>query len=96
MASKAVAKKDTEFKEVTKKDTVRVLIHKTMGDQGQQFVPVGVNGKQWLIRRGEEVDVPPSVAEALKCAVRYEVGYDQRDHSTPIREMQAYPFSIVG
>jgi len=96
MTSKSVAKKEAEFRDVAKKDTVRLLIHKTMGDQGQQFVPVGVNGKQWLIKRGEEVEVPRGVAEALKDAVRYEVGYDQADQSTPIREVQAYPYSVVG
>lgn len=29
-------------------------------------VPVGVNGRTWLIKRGVEVEVPECVAEVLK------------------------------
>jgi len=94
--SKAVSVKEDPVREVTRKETVRVLIHKTANDQGQDTVSIGVNGKVWLLKRGEEIEVPPGVASALKDAVRYEVGYDPSNHSTPVNEVQSYPFSIVG
>jgi hypothetical protein len=93
---KAVAVKEDEFKDVTKKNTVRILIHKTAGDQNSDSVQVGVNGKMWLIQRGKEVEVPRSVEQALHDAVSYDVGYDPSTQSNPVTRVQAYPYSIVG
>jgi hypothetical protein len=78
-----------------KQKTVKIMIHKTEGDTGTLDVPVSVNGKTWLIKRGYEVEVPDFIEEALRNAVKFELGYDRETHSTPIKEMQAYPFSIV-
>jgi hypothetical protein len=95
-SKKDVVVKEDEIREVTKKNTVRILIHKTAGDQGSNSVQVGVNGKLWLIQRGEEVEVPVSVERALHDAVSYDVGYDPATHSNPVSRVQAYPYSIVG
>ena len=93
---KEVAVKEDDIRSVTKKNTVRILVHKTAGDQGSNSVQVGVNGKMWLIQRGEEVEVPISVERALHDAVSFDVGYDPITHSNPISRVQAYPYSIVG
>lgn len=45
-----------------KKVTIRLPLTRTEKDD----VFVGVNGKTWLIKRGEEVEVPISVAEVLR------------------------------
>ena len=36
------------------------------GGKYKHPVPVGVNGKQYLVQRGVEVEVPESVAEVLR------------------------------
>lgn len=86
-----------------KLDQPRVKIHimKLDGDTGNDDVYVGVNGKGYLIKRGEDVDVPVEVVEVLKNAVetRY---HEQRDPDKPNkvalvrRDVHSYPFSIVG
>lgn len=57
----------------------------------KQPVPVGVNGKMWVIQRGKNVIVPASVIGVLKNAVRYE--YDPKDMKRT--EVLAYPFQVV-
>lgn len=42
--------------------TIRLPLTRTEKDD----VPVGVNGRTWLIKRGEDVEVPACVAEVLK------------------------------
>jgi len=60
-------------------------------DQDKQPVPVGVNGKTWLIQRGKKVIVPNCVVENLKNAVQF-----QYDPNTMERtDVQSYPFQIV-
>jgi len=47
-------------------------------DSGEYRDPVfaAVNGKTYLIQRGQEVDVPESVAEVLENAVRQQAAAD--------------------
>lgn len=42
--------------------TIRLPLTRTEKDD----VPVGVNGRTWLIKRGEDVEVPACVAEVLQ------------------------------
>lgn len=60
-------------------------------DQDKQAVPVGVNGKTWLIKRGEKVIVPECVVENLRNAVQF-----QYDPATMERtEVMSYPFQVL-
>ena len=43
---------------------VRVMLPIINENDMEQYV--GINGRSWLIRRGEEVEVPECVAEVLK------------------------------
>lgn len=63
---------------------------------GKQAVPVGVNGKVYLIKRGEDVEVPAEVIEVLKNAKR--VVFDKDENGQPINPtyVPTHPFSIVG
>lgn len=72
---------------------VRLTIHKTDGDTGSDNVPVSVNGKTWLIKRGVEVEVPAFVVEVLRNAVRDVYDFDERHNEIHRREVPAYPFS---
>lgn len=46
-----------------KEKTVKVKLPRV---KGEDAVPVWVNEDSWLIKRGEEVDVPECVAEVLE------------------------------
>lgn len=72
---------------------VKVLIHKIEGDSGSTHVPVSVNGKTWLIRRGEEVEVPAFIVEVLRNAIKEIYVQDDVTKSIIMREVPAYPFS---
>ena len=74
---------------------VKVMIHKTEGDTGSLDVPVSVNGKTWLIKRGVEVVVPAYVMEVLQNAVKEIYAQDDVSHSIIMREVPAYPFSVT-
>lgn len=63
-------------------------------------VPVSINGRQYLMNRGEECEVPPEVVEALNHAVeiQYEDRVDPRDPTLITRiERRAlrFPFQII-
>lgn len=82
------------------KRRVKIHIMKTDKDGGDRDVPVGVNGKIYLIQRGVDVEVPVEVVEVLKNAI--ETRWEQRkDPDNPLRsqmirrDTHAYPFSIV-
>jgi hypothetical protein len=71
-------------------------IHKTEGDTGSIDVPVSVNGKTWLIKRGYDVKVPAYVVEVLKNAVKeIYAPVDPSDITKGVerREVPAYPFT---
>lgn len=55
----------------------------------QQPVQVGLNGKMYLIKRGEKVIVPKAVVEILEHAVRFE--YDP--NTMKRTEVLSYPFT---
>lgn len=48
------------------KKTERILI--PIDDDHREPVFVGINGKTYLIKRGEEIDVPREIAEVLRNA----------------------------
>jgi hypothetical protein len=56
--------KKTEQVEVPAEKTVKIRIPRTRKDE--EDVPVWVNDRSWMIKRGEEVEVPECVAEVLR------------------------------
>ena len=50
--------------EAAKEKTVKIRIPRTKADQ--EDVPVWVNDRSWIIKRGVEVEVPECVAEGLR------------------------------
>ena len=73
-----------------KNETVSLMIPRVPGD-GDANVFVGINGKTYLIRRGEEVAVPANVAavlqrreKALAAALEFEAQAAQ-----PLQALQA-------
>lgn len=50
--------------EVAEEKTVKIILPLTRTEKSD--VPVGVNGKTWLIKRGVEVEVPECVAEVIR------------------------------
>lgn len=55
---------ETKKIEETKEKLVKIRIPRTRADQ--EDVPVWVNNRSWLIKRGVEVEVPECVAEVLR------------------------------
>ena len=55
---------ETKKTEETKEKMVKIKIPRTRADQ--EDVPVWVNNRSWLIKRGVEVEVPECVAEVLQ------------------------------
>lgn len=63
---------------------------------GKEPVPVGVNGKVYLIQRNMDVPVPIEVMKVLENANKTE--YDLGPNGEPInpRDVPSYPFSVMG
>jgi len=75
-----------------------IIIQESDEDSGDVFV--GVNGRSFLIQRGEKVTVPEHVVEVL-CNAKKKLYRTKVDRSTGAsslesREVLAYQFSIVG
>jgi len=81
---KPVAEEDLD----RKKDWVTIVVQEDENDPHPVFV--GVNGKNYWIRRGEPVPVPPEVATVLETAKQ--AGMDSKGKPTV---KHTYPFSIV-
>ena len=79
----------------TTEKKVKLLIHKTEGDTGSIDVPVSVNGKTWLIKRGMEVIVPAFLVEVLENAIKDIYVQDEVTKTIVKREVPAYPFSAM-
>jgi hypothetical protein len=54
---------NTTVTAIKKPKMVKIKLEKTRKEQADVYV--AVNGKSWLIKRGEYVEVPASVAEVL-------------------------------
>lgn len=59
-----MAETKTATEKVVKEKTVKIRLPLTRTEKND--VLVGVNGRTWLIKRGEEVEVPECVAEVLQ------------------------------
>ncbi|WP_062260385.1 hypothetical protein [Endozoicomonas arenosclerae] len=67
-----------------------VTINLQRDEKNPHDLPVGVNGKVFLIQRGVDVKVPRSVYEVLKDCT--EDHYDEEGKKTA---RQSYPFTVV-
>ena len=59
-----MANTTTKAPESAKEKTVTIRLPLTRAEKDD--VPVGVNGRTWLIKRGVDVEVPECVAEVLR------------------------------
>ncbi|KJZ07168.1 hypothetical protein TW86_18095 [Halomonas sp. S2151] len=76
--------------EENKAKRFRIII--ATSDSDKQPVQVGVNGRMYAIKRGEEVVVPASVVNVLRDAVQHI--YDPKTMKES--KVLAYPFQVMG
>jgi hypothetical protein len=88
--SKPQSKIEAELK---KQKRVKITI--SPDDNDSQPVFVGVNGVGFSIDRGREVEVPASVVEVLRHAIK-KVPVKEGHRVVGWREVQMYPFQVVG
>jgi len=97
-ASSVDVEENTQDAAPQKEKRVKIIIQQS--DTDGQDVFVGVNGRPYLIQRGEEVEVPEHIVEVLRNAKRtvHTTVVDRQTGETSLesREVLAYPFSIVG
>lgn len=75
--------------EKAKPDHVTIIIARNATDKQPVFV--GLNGRNYRMKRGEEVTVPRGIAEILSNAIQIIRDPDTgKDH-----EVEAYPFHVV-
>ena len=75
--------------------TVVINIHKTPGKLGRSDVFVSVNNRDFLIRRGVDVEVPGEVMHVLENAIEDAWEMDDETRDLKKREVHAYPFTVV-
>jgi hypothetical protein len=71
-----------------------IMIPKALGKEGNEPVPVGVQGVLYMIPRAVNVDVPASVVEVLKNAVQDIVTQDE-DGIIHHDYVPAYPYTVL-
>ena len=86
--------KSAEEKDLAKQERVKIRIHSSEDDMGKDDVFVGVNAVGFLIKRDTDVEVPIGVYNVLNDAKR-KLYKQNPDGSLEMREVHAYPFSIV-
>lgn len=70
-----------EAKTATKPKTAKIKLPLTRFEKDDQYV--GVNGKTYQIKRGEEVEVPESVKEVLENREKMlRIAYDFQDEAS--------------
>lgn len=74
----------------------RIKINKTeLNKQGRPVI-VGLNGRQYSLPIGVELNVPQPLVEILNNAVQYQYESDPtRDNEMIKREVHAYPFTVL-
>lgn len=75
---------------------VRIVIPSQPGRTGSDDVFVSVNGRDFLIRRDAEVEVPPMVVEALNNAVATEYLTDDAGRLVGDRQVPRFPYRVLG
>lgn len=86
----------TDAQQPPKRKMVRVLIHRTDDDGGDEAVPLGVNGRVMLVPRGKEVDIPSTYYEVLRNAVTHRFESYKEGGINPVpREVPLYPHHVI-
>lgn len=90
---------NSEVVEKEQPKEVTLMIPKMEGDTGRQPVFVNLNGRRYLIQRGQKVTVPYGVYEILMNAVerKYESVRDPETGKSDLisTEVQAYPVQVM-
>ncbi len=73
----------------------RIMIPSQTGPGGSDDVFLSVNGRDYLIKRDAEVDVPPAVLEALKHAVITDYVTDADGRIVRERQVPRFPFQVL-
>lgn len=89
----------TPLKNLPRSETVIIRIHEGATKAENRPVPVGVNGKVTLIKRGVAVRVPKYVAEALENAKELRIHQEEDENTGKMMtrrvNVQAYPFTYL-
>lgn len=78
-----------------KQAKTRLMIPSQTGPGGSDDVFLSVNGRDYLIKRDAEVEVPPSVLEALKHAVITDYVTDADGRIVRERQVPRFPFQVL-
>lgn len=73
----------------------RLMIPSQTGPGGSDDVFLSVNGRDYLIKRDAEVEVPPAVLEALKHAVITDYVTDADGRIVRERQVPRFPFQVL-
>lgn len=73
----------------------KILVHERASQLEIETVFVGINGVDFWIRRGEEVEVPLPVALRLEQAMRAVLTFDPETNARTTRQAPAYPFTWI-
>ena len=75
-----------------------VVINIPQDSDARNFYLIGVNGKNYQLKKGADVTVPYSVFDALKCAVEgvpVKVKDEQGNEKVEMRLRPRIPFSVI-
>lgn len=82
-------------KKAGKDAKTRLMIPSQTGPGGSDDVFLSVNGRDYLIKRDAEVEVPPAVLEALKHAVITDYVTDADGRIVRERQVPRFPFQVL-
>jgi hypothetical protein len=74
---------------------VKIRVHETGDPNERKDVYVGVNGVGYMIRRGQNVDVPIPVAKVLEDSIQEVYEFDDEGRRMTSRNAQKYPFTYI-
>lgn len=86
--------KELKSVDTSNKDKVTIIIEESQNEADSTQVFVGVNGKDYLIKRGEPVAIPVPVFNALKDAVAGKL-VKQVNGEYTLRHYPRYPMRVV-
>lgn len=87
--------KDIEMKEPEQKK-FKIVIPSGSGAGGSDDVFVGANGRQFLIKRDVEVEVPAEVIDGLNNATMTEYITDENGRMIAERQVPRFPYQVKG
>lgn len=96
-AEPAIADKEvrTQLDQLRNGPKATILIHERASQLEIETVFVGINGVDYWIKRGAEVEVPLPVALRLEQAMKTVVVFDPDTNARTTRQAPAYPFTWI-